>query len=97
MSLQRDVQKIIILVMKYTNVSTRFHIITVENKIKHKNLIKINCVLIHLFFHEMRKTNIYFKSSEKFINIYFRFQNVQVFFLLTKASVFYMHMMYLFA
>lgn len=55
MSLPRDVQKIIILVMKYTNVSTIFHNITVENKIKHKNLIKINWVLIQLFFHENEK------------------------------------------
>lgn len=57
--------------MKYTNVSTRFHNITVENKIKHKNFKhKINCVLIHLFFYlKMRKTKIYFKSSEKFIYI----------------------------
>lgn len=73
MSLQRDVQKIIILVMKYTNVSTRFHNITEENKIKHKNFEhKINCGLIHFFFMKIRKTNIYFKSSEKFINIHGR-------------------------
>lgn len=55
MSLQRDVQKIIILVMKYTNVSTRFHNITDENKIQHKNFQhKISCGLIH-FFHENEK------------------------------------------
>lgn len=56
MSLQRDVQKIIILVMKYTNVSTRFHNITEENKIKHRNFQhKINCGLIHFSFHENEK------------------------------------------
>lgn len=42
--------------MKYTNVSTRFHNITEENKIKHKNFQhKINCGLIHFFFHENEK------------------------------------------
>lgn len=36
--------------MKYTNVSTRFHNITEENKIKHRNFQhKINYGLIHFF------------------------------------------------
>lgn len=51
MSLQKDVQNIIISVMKYTNVSTRFHNLNIQNKINHLNNYKHTIMfgLIHYF------------------------------------------------
>lgn len=76
MSLQRDVQKIIILVMKYTNVSTRFYNITVESKNKHKIFKnKINCGLIHFLFVKMRKTKFTLNPKKNLLTFKVEFQN----------------------
>lgn len=71
MNLQKDVQKIVILVMRYTNVSTKFHYLNVENKIKHFNNFKhkIDCEYIHYFVGS--ETIIYKKNS---YSIYSRIQ-----------------------
>lgn len=52
MSLQKDVQNIIISVMKYTNVSTRFHNLNIQNKTKHLNNYKHTIIGLINYFEE---------------------------------------------
>lgn len=63
--------------MKYTNVSTRFHNITEENKIKHRNFQhKINCGLIHFFFSwKWEKQKFTLNPQKNLLTITVDFQN----------------------